>query len=128
MQGDGAFNTNTITFDTGAKNITDSGSISGSGMALKKTGTGTLILSGTNTYSSGTIVSAGKLQVTTPYAILDGTNLTVGANAQTAFGAPIVGAPAVSSDSAPTAVPEPSTLALLGAVLAGMAAWRIRKR
>ena len=107
VPGDGAFNTNTITFDTGAKNITDSGSISGSGMALKKTGTGTLILSGTNSYDSGTIVTAGKLIATTPYAILDGTSLTVGANAQAKFAAPIVGAVAVSGDSAPVSVPEP---------------------
>jgi autotransporter-associated beta strand protein len=128
VAGDGAFNTNTIAFDTGAKNITDSGSISGSGMALMKTGTGTLVLSGTNTYSGGTIVAAGKLMVTKPYAILDGSNLTIGANALTVFGAPTVGAPAVSGDSAPQPVPEPGALAILAALLFGAGTWRIARK
>ena len=77
MPGDGAFNTNAITFDTGAMKITDSGSISGTGMELVKTGSGTLVLSGSNTYSGGTDVVSGKLIATTSTALLDGSNLTV---------------------------------------------------
>ncbi len=128
VPGNGAFNTNTIAFDTGAMKITDSGSISGSGMALMKTGTGTLVLSGTNTYNGGTIVTAGKLIVTTPNAILDGTNLTIGANAAAIFAAPTVGAPAASGESAPTPVPEPGALALVAALLAGLTAWRVARK
>ena len=104
VPGDGAFNTNTINFDSGAKSITDSGSISGSGMALDKTGTGTLILSGTNTYNGGTIVKGQQAdRKDALYAILDGTNLTVGANAQTKFAAPVVGRSGRLRESAPRA-------------------------
>ena len=40
---------------------------------------GTLILSGTNSYSGGTIVDAGTLIVDSPESLLDGSNLSVGA-------------------------------------------------
>ena len=113
--------------EAGAMKITDSGSISGSGMALMKTGSGTLVLSGTNTYNGGTIVAAGKLMVTTPYAILDGTNLTVGSRTSL-FASPTVDAPAVSGESAPTSVPEPGTLALVAALLAGAAGLRLARK
>jgi autotransporter-associated beta strand protein len=119
VPGDGAFNQDT--FDTGTMKITDSGSISGAGMNLIKTGSGTLVLSGTNTYSGGTIVKAGKLMVTTPYGILDGTDLTIGANAAAIFAAPTVGAPDVALTTAPAAVPEPGSFALLAAILACIA-------
>jgi autotransporter-associated beta strand protein len=42
--------------------------IDGSG-SLSKSGSGTLVLSGTNTYGGGTTVSAGYLQVSTPEAL-----------------------------------------------------------
>jgi hypothetical protein len=84
-------------------------------------------LSGTNTFSGGLIVTSGKLIALSSFAIPDGTNLTIGANAQAIFGAPVVGAPAVSGDLAPKAVPEPGTLALLATVFAA-AAWRFRPK
>ncbi len=122
VPGNGAFNSNIISFDTGSKNITDSGSISGSGMALKKTGTANLILSGTNTYSGGTDVVTGKLIVTSRFGLLDGSNLTVGANAATIFGFP---APVVpggdQASSRPTPVPEPGTAALLASLIGAAA-------
>ena len=51
---------------------------SGGMLALLKTGSGQLILSGTDTYSGGTTVNAGTLCVTDAGAIANGTNLTIG--------------------------------------------------
>ena len=124
VPGDGAFNTNAITFDSGGFKMTDSGSISGTGMELIKTGSGTLVLSGSNNYNGGTNVIAGKLMVTASDGLLDGSNLYVGAGAATAFGTlePAESSPAAAS--APSAVPEPSTWALLVVGLGVAAAWR----
>jgi autotransporter-associated beta strand protein len=44
--------------------LTVGGVISGSGFGLTKAGPGTLVLSGANTYSGNTVVSAGTLQLT----------------------------------------------------------------
>ena len=52
--------TGTTTFDTGASKVTLSGGIDGPGN-LVKTGSGTLILSGFNTYSGTTTVNAGTI-------------------------------------------------------------------
>ncbi|MBI5263193.1 MAG: autotransporter domain-containing protein [Bradyrhizobium sp.] len=54
-------NNGTLAIDRSA-NYTFSGNISGSG-ALQQNGTGTLILTGTNTYSGGTTINDGKLEV-----------------------------------------------------------------
>ena len=43
--------------------ITDGGIFNGTGGSLVKAGSGTLILSGANTYSGGTTISAGTLQI-----------------------------------------------------------------
>ncbi|NLO90505.1 MAG: hypothetical protein GX410_00750 [Elusimicrobia bacterium] len=50
------------TFDTNSQNLTLSGVIDGSGR-LTKTGLGTLYLNAANTYTGGTTVSSGTLQV-----------------------------------------------------------------
>ncbi len=116
VPGDGAFNTNAITFDSGGFKITDSGSISGAGMELIKAGSGTLVLSGTNTYSGGTDVTGGKVIVTSSYGLLSGSDLIVGANAATVFGTVESAGLAAESPSS-TPVPEPATLALFSAAL-----------
>jgi autotransporter-associated beta strand protein len=51
--------------------------ISGSG-SLTQAGPGTLVLTGSNTYSGATIVAGGALKVTNPAALLDGADLIVG--------------------------------------------------
>ncbi len=52
------------------------GNISGSG-SLTKQGSGTLTLSGMNTYGGGTIINAGALAITTLASLPTGTNLTI---------------------------------------------------
>jgi autotransporter-associated beta strand protein len=98
------------TFDADSGDLIVTGNISGS-QALIKTGDYTLTLSGTNTYSGGTTVSDGELIVTAPYALPDGSNLTIGDGSQFAAAAVV--------PSSVAAVPEPGTLVLLavGAVL-----------
>ena len=56
---------------------------------LQKTGTGTLLLSGSNTYSQGTLVTSGTLVAANANAILSGTNLMVGENVLSHFGLPV---------------------------------------
>ena len=69
------------TIDAAAGNVTIAGSIgqSGGGFGITKTGTGTLVLSGANTYSGGTTVNQGTLVVANASALPNGTGLTVGA-------------------------------------------------
>ena len=85
---------------------------SNSGSSLTLAAPGTLILSGSNSYSGGTSVKAGKLEVVNPNAIASGTNLSVGADASS-IPAPIVSLSAI-------AVPEPSSITLIGAAALGL--------
>ena len=57
---------------------------------LKKTGSGTVTLAGSNSYRGGTTVSAGTLIVTTSAALPAGTALAVGAGAASIFGSAAV--------------------------------------
>jgi autotransporter-associated beta strand protein len=85
----------------------------------------TLILSGSDTYSGGTVVTAGTLVLESDSALADGTSLTVGAGGGQLFD------PAVAADSLAIPgeqtippVPEPGTLALLMAsLLMACGAW-----
>ncbi len=109
------------TFDTAGYIVTLSGSLSGAG-SLTKVDSGTLILSGTDSYTGGTTVSEGTLILTNNEAIADGTSLTVGAGAMSIF----AGAAAPQTAASASAVPEPGTLMLLGAGAIGLLgyAWR----
>jgi autotransporter-associated beta strand protein len=57
--------------------------ISGTGFALTKVGTGTLTLSGANTYSGETIVSAGTLSISTGNTLANGAAVRVAASEAT---------------------------------------------
>ena len=78
--------------------LTISGNISETspGTALSLDGPGTLVLSGTNSYSGGTAVTAGTLIVTSAAGLPGGTSLTVGAGGIFVFD------PAVTSASTGT--------------------------
>ena len=110
--------------------------ISGSGN-LTQTGGGTLILSGTDTYTGGTNVEAGRLIATSNAALPDGSSLTVGAGGVFIFDPSQAGSPAAGTSIAASrgavvaAVPEPGTLLLLsvaGVVAAAAASRRRRNR
>jgi len=105
---------------TAAGPMTLNGLLTGSGM-LTKTGSGSLILSGTaNTFNGLAAVSDGRLIVSNPHALGDGTSLSVGNAA--AFPAAIVDSESVVGTVAP--VPEPGTLVLLAAALSCAAIYR----
>jgi autotransporter-associated beta strand protein len=91
-------------------NTTFSGNLFGPG-SLTKLGSGTLTLTGTNSYSGATTVAAGTLIVTTPTAIVNGASLNVGSIFSLAPYVPD-DAGAIAGESTPNVVPEPSTLAL----------------
>jgi len=80
-----------------------------------KDGSGTLVLLGDDTYSGGTTVNGGILDIDGMDALPVGTNLTVGAGAALVFGPALDASAAItaSSDAVCATVPEPGTLALL---------------
>jgi len=105
----------------------NSSSITG-GYSLTMSGSGgTLILSGTDTYTGGTNVTAGTLIVTSNAALPDGGTLTVGAGGTLIFDPSAAGSP-VTNTASVVAVPEPSTLVLLGAGAVALITYRWRHR
>ncbi len=111
-----------LTLSPTGGSTTFSGAILGGGtlgaIELVLNGSGAEVLSGTNTYTGGTVVNAGTLVLTNNEAVADGSSLTVGAGAA-AFSAPIIG-------GAPAAVPEPDSLGLLAAVGAALLICTVR--
>ena len=81
---------------------------------LKLCGPGTLVLSGTNSYTGGTFVTEGTLEVLNPAAIPCGSSLMVGESAALAFDeAASQWSPGETASAASTSpVPEPGTIGL----------------
>jgi len=105
----------------------NSSSITGS-YSLTMSGTGgTLIFSGTDSYSGGTNVNAGMLIVTSSTALPSGSSLIVGAGGTFIFDPSMAASPVMVSSGA-AAVPEPSTSFLLGIGAVGLVAYGWRRR
>jgi autotransporter-associated beta strand protein len=113
---------NVLVSGSGTLGFGNSSSISGSYSLTMSGAGGTLILSGTDSYTGGTNVTAGTLIVMNNAALADGTSLTVGAEATTIFEQSAVGSPSV------VAVPEPSTSVLWGFGAIGLLGWVWQQR
>jgi autotransporter-associated beta strand protein len=105
----------TVNTASGGVKLTGDIGQSGGTYGITKTGSGTLILSGTDSYTGGTTVSAGKLVLAKPSALATGTSLTVGADAASVFNA---SAGDTSGDmNVTTAVPNSTSAASARTVL-----------
>ena len=92
---------------------TCSGAIGGPGELLKS-GNGDLILSGSNSFTGGIVVTTGELVLTHGYAIPDGARLTVGSGAALVFDpSAIYSGPSLTVSQPAAPVPEPGTGVLL---------------
>ena len=123
------------TIDSDTFNITVAQPLLAAGTGgLKKTGSGTLTLTGVNTYGGGTEVDNGTVTFSNALALPPGSNVTTSATGVVVFSSGYTGvitssgpgaAPAMGS---PAPVPEPGTMALLAAaLLVGAGTWLRRK-
>jgi autotransporter-associated beta strand protein len=105
-----------ITISGSSDSLSIAGNISNGTAAhgIIKDGLGTLILSGNDTYSGGTIVNIGILEIEAADALPDGTSVTVGAGGTLVLGSSVT----PSVDMTATPMPEPGALALLIAAMA----------
>ena len=106
-----------------------------SGGGLTKTGLGTLLLTGPNTYDGTTTVQAGALEVgalsgTGSTSVAAGASLTADSIVQNTLtigaGGSVTIRPTATSGAA-SPVPEPGTWVLIGTALLGLLAFRRRR-
>ncbi len=109
------------------------GSLAAADGGLTKLGGGTLTLSGSDSYTGGTIVEAGTLELTAFNALRAGTSLIVGTEGTSFFalaasGTSLADSPAIAGPAgvgAPAeSVPEPGTLVMLIAAVCASAVAR----
>ncbi len=97
---------------------------------IEKDGPGTLVLSGSNTYTGGTEVYGGTLVIASAESVAAGTDLNVGAGCSLYFGVQAYstgsGPATVALTTAATAVPEPGTFLLVAA--GALTATRLRRK
>jgi fibronectin-binding autotransporter adhesin len=67
-------------FDTGGQVVTLASTLASAGGSLNKFGDGTLVLTGANTYTGGTVIWGGTLRVGSPDALRGAGALTIGAS------------------------------------------------
>jgi autotransporter-associated beta strand protein len=104
--------------DTGASNVTLSGVVSGGG-ALTKIGAGTLTLAGLNTYTGGTALDAGTLEIANAQALGSGA-LSMADNTTLRFtGAANLSNKILLAGSADPIIDTGSAFVTLGGVIAG---------
>ena len=122
--------TGPISLDTAGQGVTFQGNIDNSNTdGLANLGPGTLVLSGSDTYSGGTYVEAGTLIAASNTALLDGSILAVGAGGTFLFDPTMSGEAAVQFSAPPassllTPAAEPGTMALLWIALWSAAIYR----
>jgi len=100
LQAGGAFNSSrsisigsslTGTIDTQSFSVGLSGTISGTSATLGKTGSGTLTLTGSNTYTGGTVLNAGILNINADAALgMGGTAITAAGSSTLQLAASVV--------------------------------------
>ena len=95
---------NNGTIDTQINNVSLSGAISGNGSSLIKQGDGVLFLSGNNTYTGGTKISGGTLNVennqafsSCPCTLANGSTLQIGSSITSANQMTIAGAATIDT-------------------------------
>jgi autotransporter-associated beta strand protein len=99
----------TLVFSRTSADVAYGGNVSGD-LSLAQEGSTNLILSGSNSYTEGTVVDSGTLVVDSAAALPDGGSLIVGAGAAALFGS---AAPSSSPAGGAVPVPEPGCLTLL---------------
>ncbi len=135
-------NNSALVFDLSG--VSTFGGVIGGAGSITQSGDGILVLSGSNSYTGRTYVSAGSLYVTNSHALPDGTSVSVGslmAFPESLVSSPVVSAASSSPAASPAIVPEPesATLMLFTAAVYGIAVyqrfcsrskvrWRERKR
>ncbi len=101
--------------------ITAANAISGAG-SLRKLGAGTLILTGANSYSGGTTISGGSLEIRNAGALGTGA-LTVGAGTSLAIGPGVVFTPGAITSAPDSFIQGSDTLAGVGTLRYAALSW-----